>query len=213
MNNPTTFYIVRHGESEQNAQEKSDEYLIKQTLGSLGSSLTTKGKKQAKKRGNDLALIPFDAVFSSDFIRAKHTAEIIIQGRNLPVITKKILRERYWGNVNGKLAKAVKEELTRLRKGLSDEAKMRVKVVEDAESEEEGMKRLQTFLQETASIYPGKTLLVVAHGNIMRMYLIKVGFSTYDELPAGSIENTGYFVLKSDGVDFEIVETVGIEKN
>lgn len=213
MNNFCTFYIVRHGESESNAKWKSDEpYRITKTIGEFGSKLTQKGIEQAEDRSKELKDIHFDVAFSSDFVRAQHTAEIILKERELALLTTKLLRERFWGTLDGRLGNDIKKETEELKKGLSDEEKMNVKIVEDAESEEEGASRLITFLRETAIAYPGKTILVVAHGNIMRMFLIKLGWATYDELGMGKIVNTGYFVLKSDGVEFEVVKTVGVNK-
>lgn len=46
----------------------------------------------------------------------------------------------------------------------------------------------------------------------MRGFLIHLGFGTHKEFSGRSIENTGYFVLESDGVDFFVKETVGIHK-
>ena len=38
--------------------------------------------------------IPFEAIFSSDYIRAKETAEILKAERNIIVLTKEMIRER-----------------------------------------------------------------------------------------------------------------------
>jgi len=43
--------------------------------------------------------------------------------------------------------------------------------------------------------------------------LIHLGYGTYDQLPPFSIDNTGYLVLKSDGVEIEIKEVVGVHKH
>jgi broad specificity phosphatase PhoE len=54
--------------------------------------------------------------------------------------------------------------------------------------------------------------MVVCHGNIMRCLLSHLGFAKFDELTRKSVENTAYFVLESDGIDFFIKETSGIKK-
>ena len=59
---------------------------------------------------------------------------------------------------------------------------------------------------------PGKTILVVSHGGVMRYLLIHLGFGTYTNLPTGSIGNTAYIKLETDGVDFFVKETKGITK-
>ena len=83
---------------------------------------------------------------------------------------------------------------------------------EGYESNTEIATRFITFLREIAATYLGKNVLIVCHGSIMRATLMRLGFATYDTLPSGNIENTGYFVLESDGVDFFVKETVGINK-
>lgn len=60
--------------------------------------------------------------------------------------------------------------------------------------------------------YPGKTVLIVSHGDAIRNFLVHTGCTTYDQLPDGSIRNCGYAVVQSDGVDFFIKELSGINK-
>lgn len=61
-NNFCTFYVVRHGETEWNVARKIQ--------GHLDSSLTENGLSQAKELGKQLQTTHFDAVFSSDLLRA-----------------------------------------------------------------------------------------------------------------------------------------------
>ncbi len=205
----TTIYLVRHGESEGNAgfsHEKSD----------LGSKLTDNGLKQTYRRKISLSHIHFDAVFSSDLIRAKRTAEIISEERELVVQTVRAIRERessrYLENYPDKTNDQLLKEMGDKLKDLDDKGKMQFKLTPDMESPEESAIRLITFLREIAVVYPGKTILVVNHGNVMRSFLTHIGWAKFDELPTGAIQNTGYIVLQSDGVDFFVKETQGIEK-
>jgi broad specificity phosphatase PhoE len=69
--NYCTIYLTRHGETEWNEKK-----LIQ---GHTDIPLNTKGKKQAKLLGKQLKDIDFDVVFSSDLLRAKNSAEIIIK--------------------------------------------------------------------------------------------------------------------------------------
>ncbi|MBA3723773.1 MAG: histidine phosphatase family protein, partial [Candidatus Levybacteria bacterium] len=81
------------------------------------------------------------------------------------------------------------------------------------ESALEAIKRFTDFLEEIAIAYKGQKILVVNHGNVIRSFLVKLGFAKYDELPSGSIENTAYFVLETDGKNYVVKETFGIQKN
>lgn len=206
-----TIYIVRHAQSVHNAEyDDKKEDLTK--ANELGSRLTNFGIEQATARAKALKNVHFDKIFSSDFLRAKQTADIIALEHKLEVITNKLLREKYWGSYEGRLHKMDWEKLTALQKGLSDIEKMKVKISDDMESEYEALSRFIIFLREVSIAYIGKTIMVVCHGNIMRSLLTHLGFGSYDELPVGVIDNTGYYVLESDGVDFFIKETVGVNK-
>lgn len=211
-NNVCTIYIVRHAQSIHNVEyANKKENLTK--ANELGSKLTTLGIEQAKARAQTFKNIHFYKIFSSDFLRAKQTAEIIALDHKLLVITNKLLREKYWGGFEGRLHKMDWKKLTKLQKGLSDKEKMKVKLSEDMESENEALSRFITFLREVSIAYIGKTIMVVCHGNIMRSLLVNLGVAKYDELPGGTIENTGYYVLESDGIEFFVKETIGVNKN
>jgi broad specificity phosphatase PhoE len=202
-----TFYIVRHGQTEWNAQGRYQ--------GQKDSPLTELGVQQAKKIAQRFKDHSFDAIFSSDLLRAKRTAEFIALEHDMAVETKAILRERNFGSLEGIVAKEARQKLKESFDKfdiLTPEEQFRYKYVPDMESDEELATRFITFLREAAISYAGKTILVVCHGGIMRATLNHLGFASLKQLPTGSIENTAYFVLKSDGVDFFIEETVGIHK-
>lgn len=209
-NNLCTIYIVRHGQSQQNERAAKGLREVNNNL-PFGSDLTDLGEKQARELSKKLNNIQFDAAFSSDLTRAKRTAEIILKDRKLEVITKEIIRERNWGSEARKDLEAVKNKIKELQQELSDQGKMQV-TVSDVESEAGAVSRLLTFLREIAIAYGNKNVLVVGHGNVMRMLLIHLGWCSYDESIPGSIKNTGYIVLESDGVDFFIKETYMIDK-
>lgn len=206
MNNFTTFYLVRHGQTEWNVERRIQ--------GHKDSYLTEEGKIQASQVAETLKDVHFDAVYSSDLIRAKDTAEIIVQRKNLAVKTTQALREKSQGRLEGRLSREVREELKELwdiYDRLSDEEKMAYKAVPDAESLDEVMSRFLTFMRETAVAYPGKTVLLVTHGGVMRTLLFKLGAATHDQLPSGSVKNTGCIVVESDGIEFRLKEMSGVE--
>ena len=127
-----------------------------------------------------------------------------------------MLRERSFGQIDGQVYEKIASEIKELLKKfweMSYQERYKLRVFPDMETDEEMMTRFFTFLRETAIAYPDKNILIVSHGNIMRTALIHLGFGTTQELPNGSIENTGYFVLQTDGIDFFIKETKGINKH
>lgn len=206
VKNYCEFYLVRHGETEFNVKR------IMQ--GHRDSPLTKLGMSQAKNLANKLKFIHFDAVFSSDLLRAKRTAEIITAEKNLTISTTKLLRERSFGKYEGwefqRYYDKFEKDLAKYKK-LTEKEIFRHKLDNDIESEEEVVGRFLTFIREIALGYLGKRVLLVSHGALIRYSLIHLGFWTRDELYPGSIGNTAYVKFLSDGVDFFVKDTFGID--
>jgi len=205
--NYCTIYIVRHGQAQANVD--------KVVAGITDTPLTQEGAKQAQARAEDLTGVKFDAVFASDLARAKRTAEIIVMEKQLAVTTREILRERNFGEWEGRPEAEVHAESRHLLeelKQLSEMDKRAFKLSTGYESDVEISGRFITFLREIGVTFGGKTVLMVTHGSMMRALLIHLGFANYDELPPGAIANTGYFILESDGVDFKVIKTEGVSK-
>lgn len=201
-----TLYIVRHGQSEANVKD----------LYGLDTPLTQKGKEQAGITAQNLKNTHFDAVFSSDYLRAKETAEIIAKEHNLLVTTKKALREKYMGEIEGRVAKEVKEELKELfnmRKTVPYAKWKHVRIALGAETDDEMMARFLTELREISLAYSGKTVLIGSHVSLMKTLLIHMGLVTHKEMDGQSIENAGYIKLKCDGVEFFIDDVRGLKDN
>lgn len=212
-NNLTTFYIVRHGESESNVKALAGDFNGSGKV--LGSSLTDKGKQQAKLISQKFRDLHFDAIFSSHLIRAKDTAEEIAKNHNIAVITKEALKERVRGTLTGRNETELQREIGSVfgnAEKLSEKEMWKGRLADDMESAEEVISRFITALREISVAYPGKQVLLVSHGNVMRSFLVHLGYATFKELPAHSLENTGYFILESDGVDFFLREVHGINK-
>ena len=206
--NLTTLYIVRHGETEFNAKEIMMGYTV-------DSALTKKGKGQARKTAEELSHIHFDEVFSSDLSRAKRTAEIITLERKLAVKTTQALREQCYGRYEGKtyeVFQSALRELLEKYEELSDKEKLHFRLEEGMETDAEAGSRFITFIREIAVAYPAKTILLVSHGDVIKYFLIHIGYATYSQLRDGSIENCSYVKIQSDGVDFFVRETRGIHK-
>ena len=86
----TKIYLIRHGESVGN--------LHRICLGHTDLDLTDLGLKQAKKTADALLGVDFTAIYSSDLIRAVHTAEPHAIKRGLNVNTSDSFRELYFGD-------------------------------------------------------------------------------------------------------------------
>jgi len=213
VNSDTTFYIVRHGQSHGNVAEKSTNPVNWDQWGEFQAPLTELGKQQAENVSKSIKDIHFDAIFSSDLNRARETAEIIAKKRGIPVQTESTIRERNFGKVLFGLRPDERKQLRKAVEELNDEeAKWVHKFSDDGESIKEAIDRFTAFLEKIIPLYKGKTILVVNHGNIMRMLLVHLKWAKFNELPPGSIVNAGYFILKTKGQTFTVTKTEGVNK-
>jgi len=202
----TTIYLVRHGETDYNAQ-----YRIQ---GHSNSKLNTKGIKQAEARARHLKNAKFDAAYSSDLIRAKKTAEIIATEHDLTVLSTKLIRERTFGHLEGRQWSEVMVEMKELfdhYHSLSTSDRFKYKPFESYDSDEELVARLITLLREVALTHANQTVLMVSHGGLMRAFLVHLGYASDDNYDKINVKNTGYIQFQSDGVEFDVLDLVDIE--
>lgn len=205
MSNYCTLYIVRHAESVAN---------FTNILGG-DYPLTKLGEAQASLLHDKLLKIPFAGIYSSDLVRSKRTAELLNIERNLTITSTEVLRERDFGKLDGKLTSEIQSELDSWSETISQMNKDERFNFHDRngiESDASLIGRYFTFLREVSLANIGKNVLIVSHSNVMRTLLVHLGYATSLQLPRGSIENTGYMKLRSDGIEFFVEETVGINK-
>ncbi|OHA89712.1 MAG: hypothetical protein A2741_02045 [Candidatus Zambryskibacteria bacterium RIFCSPHIGHO2_01_FULL_43_27] len=201
-----TFYIVRHGEAEGNA--------LGLMQGHYDVPLTEKGKAQIEDLSIKLKDIIFDAAYSSDLLRTKQTAEILSKERKLAVQTSHLIRERHFGAFEGKPAGEYERRAVEAKEELANLTNAMGKTHHDLMGAENDMKlisRTLTFLREIAVINPSKTVLVVAHGGLMRVLISHIDPERFGKLPSGSVKNGAFVKMLADGTDFFIEETSGVE--
>jgi broad specificity phosphatase PhoE len=204
----TTLYIVRHGESLDNAG-------IPHIRTPEGSELTDRGRQQAHTVARELSGVHADAVIASNLLRARQTAEIIAADRHLEVRVIPELQERSVGSFIGRENLRHLEEYRARYEAYdhgSEKDRMAWKLAEDWESLDEALERFVRAVTAVADEYRHKTVIVVAHGTVMRTFLIFAGFGTLDQLPEGTVDNTGYIVVKTDGRHWHIVDTRGVHR-
>lgn len=93
MPQPTRLYLIRHGQSDGNAEGR---------FGGHGpTSLSRLGLEQAERTAKLLAKEEISAIYSSDLERAVQTAEPLAQLLNLGINRSKAFRERNVGVLEG----------------------------------------------------------------------------------------------------------------
>ena len=76
-------YFIRHGQTDWNKDMRMQ--------GQSDIPLNENGRKSAIEAGKTLASTHIDLAFSSPLKRAKETAELVLAGRDIPIIEDKII--------------------------------------------------------------------------------------------------------------------------
>lgn len=203
----STLVIVRHGETVWNVEERWQ--------GHADSSLTEKGKMQTQQLAIKLRNILFAAVYSSDLLRSSDTAKLLSVTRNLEVQLTQALRERYAGRIQGTTAQERQrsEELRELIVkyfALTPDQRWHGRPFPEWETDEEVVSRVLTQLRVIAVAHPQQSVLVVTHGGVMRNLLVHLGHISREAASTVKMDNAGYMILTSDGVEFWIKKVQGL---
>lgn len=200
--NSTTFYIVRHGESEWNVKR-----LVQGQRKDM-NGLTEKGRMQAEEIAAGLKHVKAQHIISSDLKRAVETAEIIARTFKIPVMYSEQLREQSHGEYEGTSAEAYLSRFTKWNT-LTDEEKHHYKVAREGESNYEARERFKSSLLELAQQYPGDTIIIVTHNGVMRYTYMELAQKSYE---GWGFKNTGYMIITSNGEKLELVQAVNLKE-
>ena len=166
----TKLILIRHGQSIWNAENRF--------TGWTDVELSDKGIKEAEDAGLELKEVKIDVIHTSDLIRAKKTAEIVLLENSasvdVEIKTDWRLNERNYGSLQG-LNKAETAE----KHGLEQVHLWRRSfdvAPPDGESLEMTAKRTIPYFRE--EIFPdlkaGMNVLVSAHGNSLRSIVMHI---------------------------------------
>ncbi|WP_053376383.1 histidine phosphatase family protein [Paenibacillus sp. FJAT-27812] len=169
--------LVRHGKTDWNAEGKIQ--------GQTDIPLNNEGIAQAKALAERLSGEKriWDAVVSSDLLRAYATAQIIAEKLELPLLdSDPRLRERYFGEIEG-----TKEQERHARWG-KEWRNVAEGVEPDADVRARGISALKQWQLE----YPDRNLLVVSHGSFLAQLLAEL----CSELEDQHLSNLSYSILE-----------------
>ena len=179
---PTTFYLVRHGESEGNA--------ARIFTGQRDSPLTARGREQAEAVAEELEKVKFDRIVSSDLSRTRDTAEVIARRQGIPVEVIPELREINVGDRTG-----TPFDEARGLPNWSDEGFV---AWPGGESLDQVLARTRGAIERLTRESPGKTILVVGHGGVNRI-LLSHFLGILPKLDRSPATNTSISVVHTDG--------------
>ncbi len=172
-----TLTVVRHGETEWNAQGKFQ--------GSSDIPLNEDGRRQAQEIANQLNADDYDVILSSSLVRAKETADIIAKVLDKDVITSELLAEQNLGDFEGR----TKTELIKLFPQFVSDRLFHYKHITNGESEQKFRARVKAAKETLLKDYAGKHILLVSHRRWISMLLnIEHGSPIWKPIENTSIE-------------------------
>ncbi|MDP4145827.1 MAG: histidine phosphatase family protein [Bacillota bacterium] len=193
----TRLYITRHGQTEWNIEGRMQ--------GSLNSSLTEVGVKQAIQLGKRLENTNIDIAYSSSSGRALHSAELIVGDRDINIIPVDDLKEMNLGIWEGQTFKVVEEK----HKEQFDTFWNTPHLLKEfpGESFEEFKARTVGAAKRIIEDNKGKDVLIVAHALVVKFLM-----NHFENIPLEKafddriINSTSLSIVEVKGNEYNIVK-------
>lgn len=187
--------IVRHGQTQMNVEGIF--------FGKLDPGLNEMGRVQCKKAGDILKKRGYDAIYSSDLLRASETAELI-NYLKLPIKFDKRLQEIDFGIFEGLSYKEIKEKYP----VECEKSKNEWKTFDFVTGE--SLERLQSRAVEfVESLDKTKNNLVVTHWGVINCILSWYFSDKLESYWKYSVENGGICIIEFAD-DFPILKGLNI---
>jgi len=178
----TTFYFVRHGESEANRDGVFS--------GRRDSPLTERGRAQAQALADVLKDATFDRIVATPLSRSLDTALVIARERKMPVYLEPELIEIDVGERTGKSFDEVR--------GLPDWKDDGFVAWPGGETLDQVHARAVAAVRRIARDVPDGTVLVIGHGGVTRI-LVSHFLGILPRLDRSPATNTNVSVIVTDG--------------
>lgn len=159
-----TLILVRHGETEWN--------LSGRIQGHLDSPLTALGSEQGRRVTERLSGFKIGAVYASDVGRATVTAELIATPHGLTVTQVGALRERCYGDFEGRtLQELSQHDAATVKTWLADRQQL---APPHGETQPQMAERVVTALREIAGKHLGEMVAVATHGGPIKSAVFSI---------------------------------------
>lgn len=190
---PKKIIIVRHGETDYNSKN------ILQ--GHLDIPLNETGLEQARQAAEQLKKEKIDVFFTSDLQRALKTAQLSHAHHGKPLHITKLLREKYFGKLQGMTFDQVGEYISKFGEQGNFSFNGHEKEL-GVETEEEVLARIGQFKKILAA-HEGKTVAIFSHGGFIRRFLAAFGVKGVETM---NIPNAMPMVLIKKGDTYFLEE-------
>lgn len=174
-------YIIRHGQTPWNAR--------KCLQGRYDVDLNENGIYLAELTGKALRDVTFDMAFTSPLIRAKHTAQCILAGREVPIIEDERLIEISFGIYEGCCYAEENRQVPQQWIENFFHAPQDYVAAPGGESLDDVEKRTRDFMEDICSRkeLQDKTILVSTHGCALRGLLNSIRESNREDYWHGGV--------------------------
>lgn len=157
----TEIYLIRHGESTMN---KENRY-----YGWLDAPLTELGKEQLKGLKDFMEKQNIEYVISSPLSRALNSASLSTGREEVDIIIEERIKEMNFGIWEGLDIKELQTQHKELWNMWCNEWKKTR--IPDGESFEDFYNRVANFIREAIKKYKGKRICIVSHQGVLRIIL------------------------------------------
>ena len=181
-------YIMRHGKTDWNERHKIQ--------GRTNIPLNDVGRQMAREAAEEYRDVHFDVCYCSPLVRARETAEILLAGRDVPIVYDDRLVEMCFGIYEG-IENSFSIPDCPINEFFFHPENYNVPV-ENGESIDELMARTGAFLEEVVEpdLKAGKDVLIVGHGAMNSAIVCQVKNRPRSEFWADGIQNCKLMTLK-----------------
>ena len=194
-----TIYLLRHGETDFNAQNN-------RYCGRTDIPVNAKGRSQAEAVRRQLEGVTFTGVFSSPLLRAYETAQIV-SGREVTKDDRLI--EVDFGLWEGMTREQfIEEHPDSWEKWSADPSTNRAGV--NGETGQEIVSRVDAFFEELLGTHQEGTFLVVAHNGVNRLFMAhKLGMplANYRRIVQQNSSVTRFTISREEGFMLELLNS------
>lgn len=181
--------FVRHGETDWNVEMRLQ--------GQTDRPLNALGIEQAHALGGYFQRVDIDALYSSDLLRARQTAQPISDALRLPIVALAGLRERHFGRCEGLTIEEIRE-----RYG-DDAAAIKSRDPDYAapgggESRRQHQVRVEKSVMQLVRRHPAQLIVAVTHGGVLDV--------VYRRANGMSLEAPRDYPLPNAGINWLVIE-------
>jgi broad specificity phosphatase PhoE len=191
------FVLVRHGETPFNREGRFQG-------ADSDPPLTPRGREQAQAVAEELEGVDFDALYTSDLLRAIETAQVLAETVGVAPRVLEGLREMSHGEWEGKTKAEILETWPEVHAAFEEDPRGVARPGGDSYGDL--AERVWPLLERLADRHRGERVLVVTHGGPIRLVLSDVTGTPLTQRDKLGVDNGRWFVVEKAGDAWRVAE-------